>query len=141
MKSNLTKYGFLLGLIGMIIEVLLIVLKSIEGNMIAQEIIYVEQNTTFSVVISENWACIVGTVLAFVLFFIRVLRGPETILELVAVMLWGIQLLGKFDSEMLIKDYVLSHIIGIVGVVLILAVALVDLVDYKKSSEKDEDSE
>ncbi len=138
MKNNLTKYAFLVGLIGMIIEVLLIILKGIEGNMIAEEFVFVEQDTSFMKIVMDNWAAVAGTILALVIFFVRVLKGAEPILELVSVMLWGVQLLSKYEPEILFGEYLLSHIVGVVGILCILAVSVVDMVDYKKSSRDSE---
>lgn len=134
MKNNLTKYGFLLGLIGVVIEVLLIILKAIEENMIAQEFVYVEQKVSLFSILSDNWAAVLGTLLALVLFFVRVLKGPEAILELLSVMLWGVHLLSKYDSEVMIGEYALSHIVGLVGIGCIFAVSVIDLIDYKKTN-------
>lgn len=139
MKKHYSMFAFAGGLVLLVIQLLALIFKFVNGDDFDTELIFaVAKDTSFEAFISEFWSGIIGSIMLIVLFVRRMSKGPEAMMTFVGVLLWVIQLLSRYESQT-ISSFILSYLIGITGVILVGIAALYDVYLTKGKSRDDED--
>lgn len=139
MKKHYSLLTFAGGLLLLVIQLLALVFKFVTGDDYDTEIVFaVAKDNSLEAFISEFWSGVIGSIMLIVLFIRRISKGPEAMLTLVGVLLWVIQILSMYESQML-SSFILSYLIGIIGVILVGIAALYDAYVTKSKSSDDTD--
>lgn len=138
MKKNYGIYFFAVGLLLVTIQLLVFVFGFINSDQYSPDLIfYVEKDITLGDFISAYWSGLVGTFLLLVLFVRRLSRGPEAMMLLVGLLLWVIQILSKYDSQVLLKNFIGQYFVGFLGIACLAVAAFHDAYIIKSQAPKE----
>lgn len=136
---NYSLYFLAGGLLLVTIQLLIYIFGYVNGeSLYQQDIIVVVQEKDLGDVISEIWAGILGTVLLMVLFVRRLSKGPEAMMVLVGALLWVIQILGMYSSDVSLGTFFFTHIVGIFGTLGVAVSGFYDAYLIKSTETRDD---
>ncbi len=139
MRKNRGVYFFSSGLLLLTLQLLMYVFNYINGdNYNPDQIIYVAQEVSLGAFLKLYWAAFLGTIVLMVLFVRRLSKGPEAMMVIVGVLLWVIQILGMYDSQVLLKDFIFQNIVPILGMACMSVAACYEAYLIKSEAPKDD---
>ena len=95
MKQRLALYSFSVGLLLLTVQFLVIVFGYVNNDLgSVDEPFAVVEELSFFDVIGEIWSGIAGVLILIAMYVRRFLKGPDSLMMLVGIMLWVIQILS-----------------------------------------------
>ena len=132
-------YFFSASLIVLVIQLLVILFKTMNGTLSLDENVFVfVEEIKLADVLSTLWPSLLGTLLLIVLYIRRFIKGNEAMLVLVGGIMWVIQILSLYEQNYDLKAFILRYILAIIGIVLVFATGLYEAYVIKRyeSTEK-----
>lgn len=132
-------YFFSASLIVLVIQLLVILFKTMNGTLSLDENVFVfVEEIKLADVLSTLWPSLLGTLLLIVLYIRRFIKGNEAMLVLVGGIMWVIQILNLYEQNYDLKAFILRYILAIIGIVLVFATGLYEAYVIKRyeSTEK-----
>ena len=137
MKNKSSLFAFSGGLFLLVVQFLILTFQYVNGDMSGSEqIFFVEQNISFTDYLSQYWSGLSGCLMFLYLYIRRITKGPDVLLMMVGVLLWIIQILGRYESQQIL-DFILTYLLGIIGIVLVAIVACFDAYAMKNNGSDD----
>ncbi|MBE6737928.1 MAG: hypothetical protein E7566_04680 [Ruminococcaceae bacterium] len=133
-------YFFSAGLLLLVMQFFVILFGYVNNDYgVTTEQFAILEEVTFFDVLKDIWSGIAGILLFIFLYVRRFVKGPDTLMMLVGIMLWVIQILALRDETASIPSMFIKYIIGIVGILLVVIATLIDV--YMQKNESDEDND
>ena len=145
MKRNLGFYAFCTGLLLLVVQFLIILFSIVNGDYINAEPFAVMDASQlngpgFVEIIKSTWSGIFGTLLLIAMLVRRFIKGPDTAMVLVGVMLWVIQILTLRVQGDGVVDLLKSYPMGFVGLGIVLISLVADIYFMRSSSSRKEEN-
>ncbi len=132
-------YFFSAGLLLLLMQFFVILFGYVNNDYgVTTEQFAILEEITFMDVMRDIWSGIAGILLLIFLFVRRFVKGPDTLMMLVGIMLWVIQILTLRDQNAAITEMLMKYILGIAGLVLVLVATLVDVYVQKNASDEED---
>ena len=135
MKQKIALYSFSAGLLLLTVQFLVIIFGFINNDLGATDepFALVEEQSFFDV-IGTIWSGLAGVLLLIVMYVRRFVKGPDSLMMLVGIMLWVIQILTLRDEGMEVSALLIKYILGIIGLALVVVATIVDMYLTKNMS-------